>query len=218
MIMILLALAITAQAQGHQFEAPKNILDLESRIDADESLLYSLLSGRSTFTAIPYYLNGIAFVNTAGNALTFQDGTTQNTAPTTPLTIVSSYTNIAAGTNSATTNSVCIATVTFTPGNVALKVSFVGSFTNNNGTFPNRWGYLINGAYGPGQASDKWVVESSNPGSTTISANMTGFDIIPAQGSGSIAFCVTLGSNGGAIMTWPGGAAIRTIFGVTTAL
>lgn len=158
--------AQTAQSTGNGASAASednspnslsgNITDIISRLDADEALIYALLSGRQTITGIPQYNGGITFKNVTGNALTFNDGTTQNTAPTNgaggagSTTTAFGYSNFWVMFSSGDSVSQATTLVTFTDQTGAAvaitsrtcAVEFSGVFTGTNDAF--NWDFYFN--------------------------------------------------------------------------
>lgn len=80
MIQALLLLCSLAQAQEVSTSAP-TVPPVESRLSDLEKQIRDLQNGRPTIPGKPTYLNGISFSNAAGSAITFNDQTTLNTAP-----------------------------------------------------------------------------------------------------------------------------------------
>lgn len=136
------------------------------------------------------------------NRVCFPDGTCMSSAVSTDTSTVyaSSQTLVPSGSYANTINSVCIATVTFTPGNLPLAVTYIGAMSLAAPTQNEiGWGYLINGAYGPGQNATTGVTAQSII-ATSLDSNMSATDHIPAQGSGPISFCLTVFAIGGSVV------------------
>lgn len=142
--------------------------------------------------------NGINFTNTTGNALTFQDGTTQNTAAVSTSAYVSSFGFIAGGASGTGLN-VCVsgssrtATVTRSFVDVIFSGSGRGSAASIGASF------LINGDFPSGLDSDTGVTDaymSAGSENANLSFTYTRLPVTP----GSITICLT--GSGGATMTF----------------
>lgn len=187
MTALLLALAVFASAQS---TAPVNRLSLEESlvIGNQGEAIRELQSGRPQITGIPTYRSGVKFQNTTGSALTFQDGTTQNTAavdviPSTA-TVLLALNNISLPSAMA----VAYATASFTAHNVPYLVCLSGSFENSCTNY-TAFGYLVNGAFGRGMSSTVGIQPISHAANTAYNASFCRLE--PPAGSGTISIALT---------------------------
>ena len=145
-----------------------SIKDLGERLDAAESAISAYQSGRSTITATPMYQNGVKFTNTTGNALTFQDGTTQNTSPPSAATVVSTKTMCVSGgilIASITLNNTFLATFSGLDfSSIAMNIEYV-YFSTNGITSVEMW---VNNFQG--QAYDQNDFQGGAAGPTAYSS------------------------------------------------
>lgn len=88
---MILALLLTPAVHAEDTSNIANTSQDQSMADFVNTSVNALRSGKPVITGVPNYQKGIIFSNTTGSALTFQDGTTQNSAAL-PMNSTGTYT------------------------------------------------------------------------------------------------------------------------------